>query len=67
MPMGEGMTSRAQCDHAEVEIKRDEGRKRSAWAGIIDCRIVLLALHSSSNLQVVSCNKLYCADWAGGG
>lgn len=27
---GEGMTSRAQCNHAKVEIKRDEGRKRSA-------------------------------------
>jgi hypothetical protein len=54
MPMGEGMTSRAQCDHAEVEIKRDEGRKRSArlraprrdarrLAGTIDCRTILLA------------------------
>lgn len=34
MPMGEKMTSLAQCSHAEIEIKRDEGRRRSGrwWA-----------------------------------
>lgn len=34
MPMGEGMTSLVQCDHAEIELKRDEGRRRSGrrWA-----------------------------------
>lgn len=51
MPMGEKMTSLDQCDHAAVELKRDEGRKRSGrlWAlqregrrcaEIIDCRTV---------------------------
>lgn len=29
MPMGENMTSPVQCDHAQIELKRDEGRRRS--------------------------------------
>lgn len=34
MPMGEKMTSPVQCDHAGIEVKRDEGRRRSGrrWA-----------------------------------
>lgn len=34
MPMGEEMTSPVQCDHAEIGLKRDEGRRRSGrwWA-----------------------------------
>lgn len=69
MPMGEKMTSLDQCDHAEVELKRDEGRKRSGrlWAlqqregrrctETIGCRTVSLLVGISLDLQVASCGS----------
>lgn len=36
MPMGEKMTSLVQCDHAEIELKRDEGRRRSGQRWVLE-------------------------------